>query len=153
MTTLDCHAVICDMEGTLLTFTGAIPGAVDAIATIPAGRWGIATTAPHAATRRRVAEAGFPEPPVVVASEDVINTKPDPEPYETAADQLGTRAEECVVFEDSVVGVTAAVASGATVVIVGGVDAPVTRGLRRIPDFTGVTFEPGPSGVRVHLPG
>lgn len=50
--------------------------------------------------------------PVVVAADDVSATKPDPEPYLTAARQLGVRPETCVAIEDSAPGLAAAHAAG-----------------------------------------
>jgi len=49
---------------------------------------------------------------VLVAVEDVVHPKPDPEPYLMAARQLGVPPDECAVIEDSVSGVNAAVAAG-----------------------------------------
>ncbi len=48
--------------------------------------------------------------------EHVINGKPAPDLYLYAAAQLGTPIERCLILEDSPVGVTGAVASGATVI-------------------------------------
>jgi sugar-phosphatase len=62
--------------------------------------------------------AGLPPPPVLVTSEDVTSGKPDPECYERAAQKLGVSAKECLVFEDAAVGILAARAAGARVVVV-----------------------------------
>lgn len=51
-----------------------------------------------------------------VCAEDVAHGKPDPEVFLRAASRLGQDARGCVVFEDSLFGVTAAKASGATCV-------------------------------------
>ncbi len=56
--------------------------------------------------------AGFD---LVVAGDDVENAKPHPEPYLTAAAQLGVDITACVALEDSEPGVASAVASGAAV--------------------------------------
>lgn len=53
---------------------------------------------------------------VVVSREMVKNHKPAPEPYETAARYLGAQAGECLVVEDSPMGVAAGKAAGMTVV-------------------------------------
>lgn len=45
---------------------------------------------------------------------DAIKPKPDPEPYVIAAQRLGVLPEHCIAFEDSVTGIRAAKASGAT---------------------------------------
>jgi len=52
---------------------------------------------------------------VIITSEDVKKQKPDPEPYYCAAKLLGVNACECVVFEDSEVGIQAARSFGAQV--------------------------------------
>ncbi|WP_330849190.1 MULTISPECIES: HAD family hydrolase [unclassified Nonomuraea] len=55
---------------------------------------------------------------VVVTADDVERTKPDPEPYLTAARLLGVLPVRCVVLEDSPNGVAAATAAGCAVVAV-----------------------------------
>jgi len=50
--------------------------------------------------------------PVVVAADDVLETKPSPEPYLTAARQLGVAPDACVAVEDSAPGLAAARAAG-----------------------------------------
>jgi beta-phosphoglucomutase len=48
----------------------------------------------------------------IACREDVEKPKPDPEIYQLAAGKLGIPAENCLVIEDSIVGVQAAVAAG-----------------------------------------
>jgi HAD superfamily hydrolase (TIGR01509 family) len=55
---------------------------------------------------------------VIVTADDVARTKPDPEPYLTAARLLGVEPVRCVVLEDSPNGVAAATAAGCAVVAV-----------------------------------
>ena len=55
---------------------------------------------------------------VVVTGDEVDNGKPDPEPYQRAADQLGVDIADCVIVEDSHTGVRAGMASGAHVIAV-----------------------------------
>ncbi|WP_433518468.1 HAD family hydrolase [Nonomuraea sp. CA-143628] len=52
----------------------------------------------------------------IVTADDVTRTKPDPEPYLTAAELLGVDPVRCVVLEDSPNGVAAATAAGCAVV-------------------------------------
>jgi len=52
----------------------------------------------------------------VLASEDVTAHKPDPEIYLKSAANLDTRPANCVIFEDSFSGVSAAINAGAKVV-------------------------------------
>ena len=53
---------------------------------------------------------------VIITGDMVSHGKPDPEGYLKAAELLGLRAEECVVFEDSLQGLGAGRAAGAYVV-------------------------------------
>lgn len=78
---------------------------------------GIASSGSGESIRRilaRLGLAGLFE--VIIAGEDVENGKPHPEPYLLAAARLGVRPDECVVFEDSAVGVRSAKAAGCVVV-------------------------------------
>ncbi|CAN5209181.1 HAD family phosphatase [soil metagenome] len=60
---------------------------------------------------------GLPSPfHVIVAGDDVENSKPHPEPYLRAAHLLGVDPEDCVAIEDSAPGVASAVAAGAVVI-------------------------------------
>lgn len=52
----------------------------------------------------------------VITADDVSKHKPDPEVYLTAAQKLGIDKTRCVVFEDSVAGVTAGKAAGMKVI-------------------------------------
>ncbi|MBE9460397.1 HAD family hydrolase [Dyadobacter subterraneus] len=52
----------------------------------------------------------------ILASENVTKHKPDPEVYLTSAKNLGVSPEDCVVFEDSFSGVSAALNAGMKVV-------------------------------------
>lgn len=52
----------------------------------------------------------------VIAGDDVKFGKPHPEPYLTAAEQLGFHPSECIAFEDSITGLTSAVAAGTNAV-------------------------------------
>ncbi|WP_030904618.1 HAD-IA family hydrolase [Streptosporangium amethystogenes] len=54
----------------------------------------------------------------VVTGDDVAGTKPDPEPYLTAARLLGVDPARCVALEDSPNGVTSATSAGCRVVAV-----------------------------------
>jgi HAD superfamily hydrolase (TIGR01509 family) len=55
---------------------------------------------------------------VVLSNEDVTHPKPHPEIYSTAAQRLGIPIDQCVVIEDSPVGIEAAYAAGAEEVVV-----------------------------------
>lgn len=55
---------------------------------------------------------------LTVAAEDTARTKPDPEPYLRAAALLDVRPRDCVVVEDSPVGLAAALAAGCRAIAV-----------------------------------
>lgn len=66
---------------------------------------------------------------VTVAGDEVTRTKPDPEPYLTAARLLGADPRHCVALEDSPSGVAAAEAAGCvTVAVPGRVPVPPAPG-------------------------
>jgi HAD superfamily hydrolase (TIGR01509 family) len=49
---------------------------------------------------------------VLVGAEDYTKGKPDPEPFLTAAKQLGIEPKDCLVFEDADAGIASAKAAG-----------------------------------------
>ena len=52
---------------------------------------------------------------VLITNNDVVNSKPHPEPYIRAMLEVGCKLEEYIIFEDSIVGLQAARATGAAV--------------------------------------
>jgi len=96
----------------------AIAGVAAFLATLPPERWAIVTSAPRALAQARIAAAGLPLPPVLVAAEDVQNGKPAPDPFLLGAEKLGMRPQECLVFEDTLAGLQSAAAAGMDSVIV-----------------------------------
>lgn len=78
---------------------------------------GVATSAPRANLELITSTLGLSESmESMLASEDVKKHKPDPEIYQKSALNLGLPTEQCLVFEDSFSGITAARAAGAKVV-------------------------------------
>ena len=68
---------------------------------------------------------------VMVTGDTVRRGKPDPEPYLTAAERLGTPPERCWALEDSANGVRSAVAAGCRVFQIPDLVAP-SRQLRQL---------------------
>ncbi|MFF2321914.1 HAD family hydrolase [Agrobacterium sp. NPDC058088] len=95
-----------------------IPGAAAFLASLPAGKWAIVTSAVRELAERRLAAAGITPPPVMICADDVVNGKPDPEGYRKAAEKLGVTPESCVVFEDAPAGIEAGERMGAAVVVI-----------------------------------
>ncbi|MGH8329458.1 MAG: HAD-IA family hydrolase, partial [Pseudomonas sp.] len=83
-----------------------------------ANQWAIVTSAPKALALRRMAAAGIPQPLVMVTAEDVSAGKPDPAGYRLAAKRLGVEPADCLIFEDATVGILAAEAAGAGLIVV-----------------------------------
>ena len=65
-------------------------------------------------------------PEVLVTSDDVLNGKPDPEPYLKGAQRLGMKATDCLVIEDAPAGIQSARAGGMKVIGLAST-YPVTR--------------------------
>ena len=77
---------------------------------------------------------------VVVTGDRVTHGKPHPEPYETAARELGVDARDCVALEDSPTGVRSAIAAGVpTLAIPHVVAVPDIPGAVPIASLEGVT--------------
>jgi HAD superfamily hydrolase (TIGR01549 family) len=49
---------------------------------------------------------------VLVTADDVLHTKPNPEPYLTAAAMLGINPNECLVIENAILGIDSAKSAG-----------------------------------------
>lgn len=77
----------------------------------------IATTAPEMNRTFILSELGLTNTfSVILGDEHVTRGKPDPEIYLKTAEKLGVKPEECLVFEDSPVGVESAKRAGMKVV-------------------------------------
>ncbi|WP_421228642.1 HAD-IA family hydrolase [Aeromonas enteropelogenes] len=98
----------------------SLSGARTLLASLPTERWALVTSASQRVARHRLLSAGLALPTLLVGADDVVNGKPDPEPYLLAAERLGVAATDCLVFEDAPVGITSALRVGCSVVQVGG---------------------------------
>ncbi len=107
------EAEIEDVEGIV-----EIPGAAAFLKSLPTDRWAMVTSAPRDLALRRMAAAGIPEPAVMITAEDVTAGKPDPAGYRLAAKRLGLEPADCLIFEDATVGIQAAEAAGAPLMII-----------------------------------
>ncbi|MET9874342.1 HAD-IA family hydrolase [Actinacidiphila glaucinigra] len=100
---------------------GVVPveGAPAFMAALQGRPHALVTSADDALARARMGAARLPLPAVMVTAESVSASKPDPEGFLKGAAELGFGPEDCVVFEDSEVGIAAAKAAGMRVVGVG----------------------------------
>jgi beta-phosphoglucomutase len=78
---------------------------------------GVATSAPRANLDLIMGKVGFEKHmESILASEDVTAHKPDPQVYLKSAGKLEVETSNCIVFEDSYSGVSAAINAGMKVV-------------------------------------
>ncbi|ALL05018.1 haloacid dehalogenase [Pedobacter sp. PACM 27299] len=78
---------------------------------------GVATSAPYANLELILSKVDIRSKlGSILASEDVKKHKPDPEVYLSSAKNLGVTPEQCLVFEDSYSGISAALNAGMRVV-------------------------------------
>ncbi|TCC22030.1 HAD-IA family hydrolase [Kribbella speibonae] len=119
-------ARVFDLEVNDVDGVVAKPGALDLLGTL--GRigvpWAVYTSAPAQLAKVRLTAAGI-APSVLVTVDDVSRGKPDPEGYLRAAELLGVPVTECLVVEDTVVGLTAGQTSGALTAGLKGIAADI----------------------------
>jgi sugar-phosphatase len=88
------------------------------LASLPTDRWAIVTSASRALATARIAAAGLPMPPLLVTAEDVKHGKPAPDPFLLGAQKLGVAPVDCLVFEDTPIGLQAAESAGMDSIVV-----------------------------------
>lgn len=69
-----------------------------------------------------------------LSNQDVTNPKPSPEMYLTAINRLGLKPTECLIIEDSPLGIQAARASGAHILKVSGYKEVTYNNIKKIMD-------------------
>ncbi len=119
-----------------------MPGAADLLAALAAE--GVPCALVSASPRRLVDAVldslrarGLAPFATTVAGDEVVRTKPHPEPYVTAAARLQVPPRQCVVLEDSPTGVASAEAAGCFVVAVPSLRAIVPTGRRLVVRWLG----------------
>jgi mannitol-1-/sugar-/sorbitol-6-phosphatase len=101
---------LLDLEGVV-----PLPGVLDLLASLPAGRWTIVTSGTKPLADARLRAAGISPPARFITASDITIGKPDPEPYLKGAALLGFAPQDCVVVEDAAAGVRSGKAAGARV--------------------------------------
>jgi sugar-phosphatase len=126
----------------------ALPGARELVQALVGTRWALVTSGARRFALARMAAAGLPAPPVLVAAEDVRRGKPSPEGYLRAAELVGVPPDDCLVFEDAPPGVAAARAAGARVIGVATTHPPEALGEAHaiVASLTAVTLVASPTG-------
>jgi len=132
-----------DVDGIL-----PIGGILEFLASLPADRWAIVTSAPRVLALRRLEAAGIVPPAILVSADDVSHGKPAPDCFLLAAEKLGVAAQDCVVFEDAPAGIKAGEAAGATVIVIGATHAtPMETPHPVIPHYADLRAEIMPDGT------
>ncbi|MGW1884182.1 HAD-IA family hydrolase [Streptomyces sp. NPDC001970] len=135
-----------DVDG-VVPIAGA-PAFMAAIAALPHA---LVTSADEALAQARMGAAGLPIPGTRVTAERVGASKPDPEGFLKGAAELGFDPADCVAFEDSEAGITAARAAGMRVVGVGPRAAAFGPDVH-VQDLTGIRVEAAEDGsIRLHV--
>jgi sugar-phosphatase len=93
-----------------------LPGVLQLLASLPADRWTVVTSATERLARIRMAAGGIPVPQRLVTADRVTRGKPHPEPFLAGAALLGVAPQDCVVFEDSASGAQAGRDAGCIVI-------------------------------------
>jgi mannitol-1-/sugar-/sorbitol-6-phosphatase len=114
------HLSCTDSEG-----VRAAAGARRLLASLPASRWGVVTSATRVVAHSRLAVARLPAPRVLVCADDVDAGKPSPQGYLAAAAAFRADPAGCLVVEDAEVGLVAAREAGMPAVCVAGSRTPV----------------------------
>jgi sugar-phosphatase len=100
-----------------------LPGVDRMLASLPRDRWAIVTSCTRSVAIARLSAAGLAVPPILVTFDDVQRGKPDPEPFQLAAQRMGLDATECLVVEDAIAGLIAGRSAGCTTLAVAGTHA------------------------------
>jgi mannitol-1-/sugar-/sorbitol-6-phosphatase len=94
------------------------PGVQELLAKLSPGQWSIVTSASERVMRHRLGVLQVPLPLHIVTGDRVHCGKPDPEPYQIAAAQLGLNPSDCLVIEDAPSGIRAGKSAGCPVLAV-----------------------------------
>jgi mannitol-1-/sugar-/sorbitol-6-phosphatase len=130
-----------ELECATVNDVGPMPGAPALLTRLEALQipWAIVTSAERPLATLRLQAAGLTAK-TIITIDDVTAPKPDPEGYLLAARTLNVEISHCLVVEDSIPGVAAGLASGATVASLRGHTADLP--LRDLHHLTELLAEP-----------
>ena len=132
-----------------------LPGVQALLASLPASRWTVVTSATEKLARVRLETGGISIPERFIAADMVERGKPNPEPYLRGAEILGLAPADCVVFEDSGSGTKAGRAAGCTVIATtfSHPIAELSAAHFLVTDLTAITVEalPGDEEIALHF--
>ena len=95
--------------------TPTMPGAIELVRELQSNgiKTGLVSASPRNIVDAVLDNLGHQLFPFSISSDDVLETKPHPEGYLKAATITDSDISNCLIFEDSLTGMTAAIASGA----------------------------------------
>ena len=95
--------------------TPTMPGALELVKELQSHgvRTALVSASPRNIVNAVLDNLGHDLFPFSMSADDVTRTKPDPEGYLKAAAMSGSEISNCLIFEDSLTGMNAAIASGA----------------------------------------
>lgn len=94
----------------------AVPGAKELIESLPPHRFAIVTSGSRRLATARLRAVGIMVPARMIAADDIVRGKPDPEPYRKGAQLIGFSPRQCLGFEDSPPGIRSAKDAGLAVI-------------------------------------
>jgi mannitol-1-/sugar-/sorbitol-6-phosphatase len=127
-----------------------LPGAVEALEALRDAKNAIATSCDLRLAKARIAAAKLAPPSVLVTADDVAHGKPAPDPFLVAARRLQVDPANCLVVEDSPMGLQAARAADcATLAVITTTPAEELMADAVVNNLADVRFEVTPDGIRV----
>lgn len=105
-----------EQEATGIRDLRPIKGARSLIDALPPDAWGVFTSVSQKTALSKMQIANLPQPRVLVSGDRVLRGKPYPDGYLLASRELGVEPRECLVIEDTPLGVQAARAAGIPVI-------------------------------------
>lgn len=121
--------------------TVALGGAFELLHSLKPGTWTVCTSANVNLGRARLEAARLPVPAELVSANDVARGKPYPDPYLLGAERLGFSIHDCVVFEDAIAGVQAAIEAEAGLIVGVSERALLSDADIVVRDLSGITFD------------
>jgi HAD superfamily hydrolase (TIGR01509 family) len=126
------------------TNTTVLPGAIELVESLKSHgiKTALVSASPRVIVEAVLENIGKDLFPFSLSGDDVLKTKPDPEGYLKAASISHSNIENCLVFEDSLPGMQAAIESGAWLIAVPHmVQVRESERVRSIKSLTQLSFE------------
>jgi mannitol-1-/sugar-/sorbitol-6-phosphatase len=103
-------------EATAIEGLCAIRGAPSLLGQLPPGTWGVFTSVNRETALAKLSAVNLPVPSVLVSGNQVLRGKPAPDGYLLASSKLEVVPHDCLVIEDTPVGIKGAKAAGIPVI-------------------------------------